>query len=63
MTAPNILVAICAIIAAYLIGSINFAVIFSSLFTGKDVRKSGSGNYTFLPGWRVTVNGNMQIIE
>ena len=44
MTAPNILVAVGAILAAYLIGSINFAVIFSSLFTGKDVRNSGSGN-------------------
>ena len=44
MTATNVLVAVGAILAAYLIGSINFAVIFSSLFTGKDVRKSGSGN-------------------
>ena len=44
MTVANVLVAICAIVAAYLIGSINFAVIFSSIFTGKDVRKSGSGN-------------------
>ena len=30
---------------------------------GYYLRKSGSGNYTFFPGWRVTVNGNMQIIE
>ena len=33
-----------AVVAAYLIGSINFAVIFSSLFLKKDVRKMGSGN-------------------
>ena len=32
------------VVAAYLIGSINFAVIFSSLFLKKDVRKLGSGN-------------------
>lgn len=36
--------AIITIIAAYLIGSINFAVIFSKAFTKKDVRESGSGN-------------------
>jgi len=36
--------AILAIILAYLIGSINFAVIFSSLFMKKDVRELGSGN-------------------
>lgn len=40
----NELNALFAIIVAYLIGSINFAVIFSNIFTGKDVRKSGSGN-------------------
>ena len=44
MTFANILVALGAIIASYLIGSINFAVIFSNIFTGRDVRKSGSGN-------------------
>ncbi len=44
MTLPNILIATGAILAAYLIGSINFAVIFSNIFTGKDVRESGSGN-------------------
>ena len=32
------------IIAAYLIGSINFAVIFGTAFTKKDVRELGSGN-------------------
>lgn len=36
--------AITALIAAYLLGSINFAVIFSSIFLKKDVRKLGSGN-------------------
>ncbi len=44
MTFANVLVALGAILAAYLIGSINFAVIFSNIFTGRDVRKSGSGN-------------------
>lgn len=32
------------IVAAYLIGSINFAVIFAKAFTKKDVRELGSGN-------------------
>ena len=36
--------AIVTVIAAYLIGSINFAVIFSKAFTKKDVRDIGSGN-------------------
>lgn len=36
--------AILAIVIAYLIGSINFAVIISNLFLKKDVRKMGSGN-------------------
>ena len=31
-------------IAAYLLGSISFAIIFSKLFAKKDVRESGSGN-------------------
>ncbi len=44
MTIANVLFAVGAIIAAYLIGSINFAVIFTNLFVGKDVRNSGSGN-------------------
>ncbi len=44
MTFANVLVAVCAIIAAYLIGSINFAVIFSNIFIGRDVRTEGSGN-------------------
>lgn len=40
----NYLFAAGVIIFAYLIGSVNFAVIISNIFTGKDVRKSGSGN-------------------
>ena len=44
MNAEYVFIIIGALIAAYLIGSVNFAVIFSKLFTGKDVRDSGSGN-------------------
>ena len=36
--------AIITIIAAYLIGSVNFAVIFAKIFLKKDVRNLGSGN-------------------
>ena len=39
-----VFMALGAMLAAYLIGSVNFAVIFSKIFTGKDVRDSGSGN-------------------
>lgn len=39
-----VLFGIGAIVLAYLIGSINFAVIFSSLLMKKDVRSLGSGN-------------------
>ncbi len=39
-----IITAIITVIAAYLIGSINFAVIFSNAFLKKDVRQIGSGN-------------------
>ncbi len=39
-----ILLAISSIICAYLIGSVNFAVIFTRLFTKSDVRDYGSGN-------------------
>lgn len=39
-----LITAIITIIAAYLIGSINFAVIFSNAFLKKDVRSMGSGN-------------------
>ncbi len=44
MSALNIIIAIGAVVFAYLVGSISFAVIFSKIFTGKDVRESGSGN-------------------
>lgn len=36
--------ALLSLVAAYLIGSINFAVIFSKIFMKKDVREVGSGN-------------------
>ena len=39
-----IITAIITVIAAYLLGSINFAVIFSNAFMKKDVREFGSGN-------------------
>lgn len=39
-----IMTAVVTVIAAYLIGSINFAVIFTNIFTKQDVRKYGSGN-------------------
>ncbi len=39
-----IITAIITVIAAYLIGSINFAVIFSNAFMKQDVRSMGSGN-------------------
>ncbi len=39
-----IITAVITVIAAYLIGSINFAVIFSNVFMKKDVRSMGSGN-------------------
>ena len=35
---------ITTVVAAYLLGSINFAVIFTKLFTKKDIRELGSGN-------------------
>lgn len=38
------LLCVAAVIAAYLLGSINFAVIFANAFLKKDVRKLGSGN-------------------
>ena len=44
MSAVNILIALGVIIFSYLVGSVNFAVIFSKIFTGKDVRSEGSGN-------------------
>ena len=39
-----VITAVVTVIAAYLIGSINFAVIFSKAFVKKDVRELGSGN-------------------
>ena len=44
MSVTSVLIAIGVIIFAYLIGSISFSVVFSKLFTGNDVRNSGSGN-------------------
>ncbi len=44
MISTNILLAIAAVILAYLIGSVNFAVIFSNVFIKKDIREMGSGN-------------------
>ena len=38
------LIAVLTFVLAYLLGSINFAVIFSKAFTKKDIRESGSGN-------------------
>lgn len=39
-----IMTAVITVIGAYLIGSVNFAVIFTRLFTNVDVRDYGSGN-------------------
>ena len=36
--------ALAAVVIAYLLGSINFAVIFANAFLKKDVRELGSGN-------------------
>jgi acyl phosphate:glycerol-3-phosphate acyltransferase len=44
MLAPNIPLAVVAILLAYVLGSIPFGVILATLFGGTDVRKSGSGN-------------------
>ena len=40
----DILLVVIAALQAYLLGSINFAVIFTNIFTKKDVRDFGSGN-------------------
>ncbi len=40
----SVLYAVIAFIAAYLIGSINFAVIFTKIFIKRDIRDFGSGN-------------------
>ncbi len=44
MEVKNILLIILAIVSAYFIGSINFAIIVSRLFAKKDIRDYGSGN-------------------
>ena len=44
MVNPSVLYAVIAFIAAYLIGSINFAVIFTKIFIKRDIRDFGSGN-------------------
>jgi len=44
VSAYQVLIAVGVIAFAYLLGSLNFAVIMSRIFTGEDVRKSGSGN-------------------
>ncbi len=41
---PSVLYAVLAFVAAYLIGSINFAVIFTKVFIKRDIRDFGSGN-------------------
>ena len=43
-TVPFFLMAVACIIVPYLIGSVNFAIIFSKLFHNGDVREHGSGN-------------------
>ena len=40
----NATLAVGAVIFAYLVGSVNFAVIIGRIFLGKDVRDVGSGN-------------------
>ena len=40
----NYLFAVLTVVAAYLIGSINFAVIFTKKYNNVDVRDFGSGN-------------------
>ena len=44
MSEISFIIAVGVIIFAYLVGSISFSVVFSKLFTGKDVRNSGSGD-------------------
>ncbi len=43
-TVPFFLIAVLCLIVPYLLGSINFAIIFSKLLHQDDVRKHGSGN-------------------
>ena len=44
MTLTNLLLVLAVIICSYLIGSVSFAVVYSRLFLGKDIRNEGSGN-------------------
>ena len=44
MTLTNLLLVLAVIICSYLIGSVSFAVVYSRLFLGKDIRSEGSGN-------------------
>ncbi len=45
--ATNIIKIIAVIVIAYLLGSLNIAIIVTKLFTGKDIRTMGSGNAGF----------------
>ena len=44
MTLTNILLVLAVVLISYLIGSVSFAVVYSKLFLGKDIRSEGSGN-------------------
>jgi len=44
MIPENTVIPFIMVIGAYLVGSINFAIIFTRLFTRKDIRTEGSGN-------------------
>ena len=43
----NVIKAIAVIVIAYLLGSVNIAIVVTKLFTGKDIRTMGSGNGGF----------------
>lgn len=44
MSPINLLLVVAVALISYLIGSISFAVVYSKLFLGKDIRREGSGN-------------------
>ena len=44
MSPTNLLLVLAVIVVSYLIGSVSFAVVYSKLFLGKDIRSEGSGN-------------------
>lgn len=44
MSPTSFLLVTGVIVISYLIGSVNFAVVYSKLFLGKDIRSEGSGN-------------------